>query len=75
MRREYSITDETSDGALIDTSQWNTSIRPGMQIGLNIVLKALSSWENTHHCPKCRDPIFENTLSWKKKTLVGLAYM
>jgi hypothetical protein len=63
-RREYNITDEDSDGALIEESNWNSIISPGMQISLNVVLRASATW-NMHQCPRCSETALGQVLQWK----------
>lgn len=53
LRREYTIADEDSGGALIDTKKWASFIRPGMQLSLNVIVKVPSSW-NIQYCPRCK---------------------
>lgn len=66
LRKEYTITDEGSDGALIDDMNWSTSIEGGMQLSLNIVFPALESFDDMR-CPSCHERSLGNTLPGKRR--------
>lgn len=60
LKNEYTITDEDSDGLVLDKNNWDVAVRPGMQISLNILLKAASSWRSGS-CPRCKSHMVEIT--------------
>ncbi|KAH7305140.1 ankyrin repeat-containing domain protein [Rhexocercosporidium sp. MPI-PUGE-AT-0058] len=66
LRKEYTITDESSDGALIDDMNWNKSIEGGMQLSLNIVFPALESFDDMR-CPSCQEKSLGTTLPGKRR--------
>lgn len=66
LRREYNITDEDADGILVEESNWNSVIRPRMQISLNVILQASSSW-NMHRCPRCSEAVLGHVLQGKRR--------
>jgi hypothetical protein len=66
LRKEYTITDEDSDGTLVEESNWATVIRAGTQLSLNMILQASPSWK-THHCPRCEEPTLGHALPGKRR--------
>lgn len=53
---EYEITDD-SEGALIQDSDWESKVLPGVRIVMSIVMQAFpaaASGAATHECPRCR---------------------
>lgn len=56
-KNKYTLTDEDSDGILIEESNWMSAIRPGMQLSLNMVLPASSS-QDFQNCPRCHEMTF-----------------
>jgi hypothetical protein len=66
LKKEYTISDENSDGILLDESNWNNLVHQGNELSLNMILPASSSW-NMHSCPRCNEPSIGNTLPGKRK--------
>jgi hypothetical protein len=54
-RKEYTITDEDTNGVLIEEANWDMIYHPGKHLSLNMVFPALPSW-NVHRCPRCDRP-------------------
>lgn len=66
MRKEYTLTDEDSDGTIIEASNWSGKIRPGMQISLNMVFPAAPSL-SIEHCPRCNEPSLGSPLPGQRR--------
>jgi hypothetical protein len=66
LRKEYTITNEDSDGTMVQESNWDNVVRAGTQLSLNIILQASSSWKK-HHCPRCDEPTLGHTLPGKRR--------
>src|SRR5438046_7057992 len=56
MRKEYTITNDETNGVILDDDNWSALVKPGMQVSLNIILKAASTWD-LRICPRCKSPI------------------
>ena len=64
LSREYSLTDEDLDGVMVEKSNWETMIRKGMQLSLNIIIPAAQSVD-LRCCPQCKTVCFGHDLPQK----------
>ena len=51
IRREYSLAEEDNAGAVISEDTWTDMVKPGMTIGLNIILRR--GGIKAEACPRC----------------------
>ena len=65
MRKEYALTEENEEPTLIEEKNWETRIRPGMRVSLNMVVPVSLGWR-TNHCPKCDETTFGHSLPGKR---------
>jgi hypothetical protein len=65
-RKEYTITDEDADGALIEEANWDIIYHPGKHLWLNMIFKALPSW-NVYQCPRCARPTMGKALPGERR--------
>ncbi|KAH9214726.1 hypothetical protein DL95DRAFT_461792 [Leptodontidium sp. 2 PMI_412] len=65
-RREYNLTDKESDGVLVERSNWETTIHPGMTLSLNMIFPAAQTVD-LHRCPQCDMPCLDNTLPGERR--------
>ncbi|KAK0109431.1 hypothetical protein ONS95_002125 [Cadophora gregata] len=66
LRNEYTITDESSDGTLLDATNWATAVQPGIQLTLNMVFPATESF-NDKVCPRCDEQTLGMMLSGQRR--------
>ncbi|KAG4422088.1 hypothetical protein IFR04_004829 [Cadophora malorum] len=69
LAREYNLTDDTDedlDGGMVDNSNWETTIRRGMQLSLNIIMPT-SHWVDLQSCPQCKTVCFSHNLPQKRR--------
>jgi hypothetical protein len=69
-RKEYTITDEDADGALVEESNWDMIYHPGKHLSLNMVFSALPSW-NVYQCPRCERPTIGKALAGERRRWYG----
>jgi len=61
LRREYNITDEDNDGAVVEEANWTTVFQPGKHLSLNMIINATASFD-IHRCPTCKSAVLGETL-------------
>ncbi|KAG4438868.1 hypothetical protein IFR05_005657 [Cadophora sp. M221] len=66
LRKEYTLSDEAHDGTLVDESNWTSIVQPGIELSLNMVFPAASSW-NIQRCPRCDAPSMGSKLPGQRR--------
>lgn len=52
-RREYTISDESDEGSLVEESNWEEAVQPGKVLSLNMILPAPLVIDQGR-CPQCK---------------------